>query len=92
MKMYIIATAICLGVSSAHADDAEKASGKELHEKNCVSCHKPELYTKPNRRVTSREKLSTQVQFCVQQLNLQLFDEEAENVAEYLNTEYYHFK
>ncbi len=92
MKIYIIAATICLGVSSAYGDDAAKASGKELHENNCVSCHKPELYTKPNRRVTSREKLSSQVRFCVQQLNLPWFDEETESVAEYLNKEFYNFK
>jgi len=88
---YIIAVAISVLVSTVNADDTA-TTGKELHEKNCISCHKPELYTKPDHRVTSREELSTRVQLCEQQLQLRWFDEETESVAEYLNREYYHFK
>jgi len=88
---YIIAVAISVLVSTVNADDTA-TKGKALHNQHCLACHKPELYTKPNPRVASRKKLSTQVQLCEQQLQLRWFDEETESVAEYLNTEYYHFK
>lgn len=93
MKRYILALiTLGLGLSVANADESVIAAGKELNDKNCVACHGPELYTRPDRRVTSRKKLSTQVHFCKDQLQLQWFDEEVESVAEYLNKEHYHFK
>jgi CxxC motif-containing protein (DUF1111 family) len=92
VKIYIVAAAICLGVSTVQADDSATAPGENLHEENCLSCHKPELYTNPGRRVTSREALSNQVRLCEQQLQLQWFDEEVESVADYLNQEFYKFK
>lgn len=92
MKISLIAAVICLGASSAQADDATATAGKQLHAENCVSCHKPELYTRAERRVTSKERLSAQVHLCVQQLQLTWFDEETESVTEYLNNEFYNFK
>ncbi len=89
---YLIAIIICMVTSAANADDTDVTKGQELHDKHCLACHQPKLYTRPERRVTSREKLSSQVHFCEQQLQLQWFDEEVEGVAEYLNKEYYHFK
>jgi mono/diheme cytochrome c family protein len=89
---YIIAAVICLGAATVHADDSVIAAGKELHDKHCLACHKTELYTSPDRKISSREKLSARVHFCEQQLGLQWFDEEVESVAEYLNKEFYHFK
>ncbi len=92
MKIYTIVIAtLVIGLSSANADESVITAGKELNEKSCVACHGSELYTRPDRRVTSREKLSTQVRFCKDQLQLQWFDEEVESVAEYLNKEFYHF-
>jgi hypothetical protein len=92
VKIYIVAAVICLGVSTTQASDSATAPGIKLHEENCLTCHKPELYTKPGRSVTSREKLSNQVRLCEQQLQLQWFDEEVENVADYLNREFYKFQ
>ncbi len=86
---YLIATVICIVLSPANADDG---TAQGLHEQHCLDCHKPEIYTRPEHRVTSRERLSSQVRLCAQQLQLQWFDEEIEGVAAYLNREYYHFK
>jgi CxxC motif-containing protein (DUF1111 family) len=92
MKRYIISVAICLGTAHAQADDSAMTAGNKLHEENCLSCHKPDIYTRDRRRVTSKQKLTSQVNLCVQQLQLTWFDEEKETVEEYLNKEYYHFK
>ncbi|TVO75957.1 cytochrome c [Sedimenticola selenatireducens] len=76
--------------SQANAFDIE--AGKKQVSENCTSCHGSELYTRSDRRVSSRKGVSTQVQRCQLALNLNWFDEDVENTAEYLNIEYYHFK
>ncbi len=93
MNRYII-TFITLGIglSSANADDSATAAGKALNDQNCVRCHGPELYTRKDRMVNSRDALFTQVQRCETNLQLQWFNEETKNVADYLNKEHYHFK
>lgn len=81
---------IILSASQANAFDI--AAGKQQLNENCTSCHGSELYTRNDRRVTSRKGLSTQVQRCQLALNLNWFDDDVENTAEYLNNEFYHFK
>jgi CxxC motif-containing protein (DUF1111 family) len=92
MKKFIFFAAICLVAATVQADDATEPADKILHDGNCLSCHKPDIYTRAERRVTSKEKLSTQVRMCVQQLQLTWFDEETESVTEYLNREFYNFE
>ena len=89
MKKYIFIAAICLATASVHADDS---TAEKLHADNCLSCHKPDLYTRAEAKVTSKEKLSPQVRMCVARLQLPWFDEETDSVTEYLNTEFYKFK
>lgn len=74
----------------AHAADADK--GKELHDKNCLKCHRSEVYTRADHRVTSRAGLDKQVQRCELNLGLRWFDDDIANVAAYLNRDYYHFQ
>lgn len=81
---------IILSASQANAFDV--AAGKQQLNENCTSCHGSELYTRNDRRVTSRKGLSAQVQRCQLALNLNWFDDDVENTAEYLNNEFYHFK
>ncbi|MCP3669218.1 MAG: cytochrome c [Gammaproteobacteria bacterium] len=91
-RLMIAVASICIGLPSANADNSVITDGKALNDENCVRCHGSELYTRPDKRVASRKKLSTQVRFCKDQLQLPWFDEEVESVAEYLNKEHYHFK
>jgi len=49
------------------------------------------VYTRDNRNVTSLERLGTQVRFCKDTLELTWFEDEVEDVIEYLNKTYYHF-
>jgi hypothetical protein len=93
MKRCIISlVTVFLGLSIANADESVIAAGKTLNDKNCIACHGSELYTRPDRRVTSRNKLTAQVRLCEQSLKLHWFDEEIESVAEYLNKEFYQFQ
>lgn len=78
---------------------ADLAKGKELHDKACNDCHAgkfggdaAKIYTRPDRKMTSLDKLSVQVAYCNQQVGTQWFDEEVASVVEYLNATHYHFQ
>lgn len=78
----------------------DPAKGKALmSEAKCGACHASMfggdgsgIYTRPDRRVTSAEKLRSQVRFCATQVKANWFPEEEEHVAAYLNQQYYKFK
>ncbi|MCW8889209.1 MAG: cytochrome c [Sedimenticola sp.] len=87
---YGLISLMVLSTTQAHAYDIE--AGKQQLTENCTSCHGSELYTRSDRRVTSRKGLTAQVQRCQLALNLNWFDEDVENTAEHLNIEFYKFK
>ena len=71
---------------------------KLVQEKRCEACHNNKtqgdakaIYLRKDRKVTSWEKLKAQVAACNSQLNLQLFPDDEEHIAEYLNQTYYKF-
>lgn len=78
----------------------DAAQGKKLvEEKRCEICHHNRtlgdakaVYLRKDRKVTSWEKLKAQVAACNSELNLQLFPDEEEHIAEYLNRTYYKFR
>lgn len=89
-KLLVISTSLLtLGCTNLFAGDAQK--GKQLHDEHCVKCHGTEVYTRPDRRVSSLEGLHKQVRFCEQNLGLTWFDDDIDNSATYLNSEYYKF-
>lgn len=92
IRYAIVLASFCLMLATANADESAITNGKTLYEKHCVTCHGPEIYTRPDRRVTSKQKLIAQVQVCEQNLKLKWFDDEIESVAEYLNKKFYHFQ
>ena len=75
------------------------AVGRKLvEEKKCETCHHNKtygdakaIYLRKDRKVGSWEKLKAQVAACNTELNLQLFPEDEEHVAEFLNQAYYKF-
>ena len=90
MKALTIAAATTLlafGHTGAHAAD-----GAALHAQHCVSCHGTEVYTRDQRRVTSRTGLTKQVRRCELALGLRWFDEQIDAVSGHLNDRFYHFK
>ena len=78
----------------------DAAQGKKLvEEKRCEICHHNKtlgdakaVYLRKDRKVTSWEKLKSQVAACNSELNLQLFPDEEEHISEYLNRTYYKFR
>ncbi len=79
---------LLFGISATHAGD-EAADAHALHEKNCVKCHGTDIYTRPDRKVTSYDGLGRQVRRCETALGLRWFDEDIAGVTGYLNREYY---
>jgi mono/diheme cytochrome c family protein len=71
---------------------AEHTKALGLVTEHCVKCHGSEVYTRPDRKVTSRDGLERQVRRCETALELTWFDEDIAGVAGYLNQQYYHFK
>jgi cytochrome c peroxidase len=100
----LIAGLICLGLcSAANADPAAhgdaKLGEKSFNDKNCNACHArkfggsgEEMFTRPDRKVTSLALLAAQVARCNSNLSAGWFPEDEENVVSYLNQKYYHFK
>ena len=70
---------------------AAEPDGAKLHHHNCTSCHDTRVYTRPERRVTSRDGLTAQVRRCELALGLTWFDDQIDAVATYLNDRYYQF-
>jgi hypothetical protein len=78
----------------------DSAEGKKLVEENhCETCHHNKtygdakaVYLRKDRRVTSLEKLKSQVALCNSELNLKLFPDDEEHIVAYLNETYYKFK
>ena len=79
-------------LSEAIIADPDIKNGKVLLKEHCYGCHGEEIYVREKRIVSSYPKLIKRVRFCSLQRNLTWFDDDIENVAAYLNTEFYHFK
>lgn len=90
MKTLLAGLIAACWLSSTIAADIE--NGDDLHFSNCTGCHDESVYTRENRNVRDPERLGLQVRFCRDSLNLMWFDEDTDDVVEYLNQNYYHFK
>ena len=93
----VMAGALLSGAALAGGDPA--TGEKMVKEHACASCHQrliggdgSALYTRADRKVTSKDKLVAQVSFCSTQLKTGWFPEDEEHVVAWLNHRYYHFK
>ena len=91
-KAVYAVTALILLYSAVLLADVDIVKGKTLLKENCYACHDDEIYVRKNRIIDSYSKLEQRVRFCSTQRNLTWFDDDIENVAAYLNKEFYHFK
>jgi hypothetical protein len=81
-----------LALLGGPAISADAVHGRELQEANCMSCHDNGMYTRKDRKITSPDGLQKQVRRCELTLGLQWFDEDVNDVAAYLNQNFYQFK
>jgi len=99
MKQRLLtASFFALATFTASAADNTLQSGKTLVEIHCISCHASSfggdgsgIYTREYRKVRSFNGLKAQVTNCNTMLNLKWFDDEEQQVVQYLNHTYYHF-
>ncbi len=80
---------ILFSTSSVVIADANK--GKKLHDEHCTKCHGSEVYTRKDRFIANRAALDKQVKRCQLNVGAQWFDEDAGDVADYLDQSFYHF-
>ncbi len=97
-KMNLFALLVATFSLSSLTLAANIENGKKLHEDHCKACHIAMtggdgslLYTRKNRRVNSLDALKNQVRRCESNLELKWFEEDIENVVQYLNTRFYAF-
>jgi len=90
--MKIIMTAgVLLALATGHAL-ADSAKGKELHDAHCMKCHDTGVYTRAERFISSRDALKKQVNRCQLNVGAQWFDEDINDVVQYLDETFYQFK
>lgn len=87
---FLAACALAIA-SFSNIANAQEHPGKALHESaDCMKCHAAKPYNP--QKTDSWPKLVKAVNFCNNNLNAGLFDDEVEQLADYLNETYYHHK
>lgn len=96
IRSIAIGVTLSCGIASLGARAADSAAGQRLHDKNCTVCHNSlfggdgnRIYTRADRRIKSLPGLQAQVRRCEASLGLKWFDEDVDNVVEYLNRTFY---
>jgi hypothetical protein len=94
ISLFILGLAVLPALAAGDAAEGRKL----VAEKGCENCHNNRtygdakaVYLRKDRRVTSPEKLKAQVSACNTELNLQLFPDEEEHIAAFLDETYYRF-
>ena len=103
VKRFLVAAALC---SALPAIAADPDNGKELfHEvelervirgieytdADCFTCHEASYFTRADRAATTWPKLVAWVEGCNTNLDVGWFPDEVEDVAAYMNREFYKF-
>jgi cytochrome c2 len=98
LKTALFTALSIMAVAAPGSALADTANGEQLHSSTCVSCHismfggdGSSIYTRNDRRVTDLPGLKRQVTFCELNLGLTWFDDQIQDVTDYLNTSYYKF-
>lgn len=73
--------------------------GQPLHDKQCIACHAKKfggdgskMYTRTDHKIGTLSALQQRVAMCSAQTNAGWFPEDEENVAAWLNQQFYKFK
>ena len=102
MKPLILLLAAAVLTPTAHAVPFAKGDpkvGKALHDKACISCHASMfggdgsgIYTRADRKIKTPQQLAARIAACNANTGAGWFPQDEENVAAYLNQQYYKFK
>jgi len=99
-KQYSILVFISFfALTSQSTQAADTVHGKDLQNSSCQSCHasltggdSAKIYTRTDRRVNSADALIKQVNRCKDSIGAAWFDDDVDDVVDYLNTNFYQFK
>jgi cytochrome c2 len=89
--LFLVAAMLSVSAQAASLP-GDVASGKKLHDANCLSCHKDEVYKRHDRHVTSLDGLTEQISGCSHQTSVKFSAEQRNDLTKYLNETYYKFK
>jgi len=90
-KKTLMSLLIAGGLTVSFQATAEVHPGQVLHnDADCMKCHASKPYNPE--KTTSWPKLVKTVQFCNDNLNAGMFEDEVEQLADYLNNTYYKFE
>lgn len=85
----IVLPSLAFGILASQTAFAADHPGKALHEQaNCMECHAAKPYDA--NKSDTYPKLLARVQGCSDNFNTGFFEDEVEQLADYLNNEYYH--
>lgn len=85
--------AVVLSVSAQAASlPGDVASGKKLHDANCMSCHNDSVYTRKDHKVKNLQGLTEQIHNCEHMTDARLEKNQMNDLVKYLNETYYKFK
>jgi hypothetical protein len=87
--MHKMTAILLLIASSAWAGDAER--GKKLHDNQCIRCHDINMYQRERRVTQDWKNLRGVVNHWQSQLKLKWTETDIDDVAAYLNQQFYHF-
>lgn len=91
LRIGMMATTLVIGMMDLAVAEHP---GKVLHdEANCMKCHESLGYNSEKTikmKIDSQADLVKAVSFCNNNLNVGWFEDEVEQVADYLNQKYYH--
>jgi cytochrome c len=101
MKTLTVLFCGLLLASGAHAAPFAKGdpkTGKDLHDKACISCHVSmfggdgsKIYTRTDRKTKTASQLAARISGCNANTGAGWFPEDEAHVAAYLNQQYYKF-
>ena len=89
LKTFVFVAISFTTISNAY--DAEEA--KEMYQADCTKCHDSSVFTRASedRKVNDIESLKKQVHRCVGATGASWFEEDEENVVQYLDKTFYKF-
>lgn len=90
LSILLLAGTASFGSAIVQATDLK--AGQSLHDANCQKCHDSSVYTRSDRKITSLDGLRKQIKRCELSQGLTWFDDQTEDVVQYLNSSYYKFK
>ena len=70
----------------------DSADGKRLYDANCMGCHDTSVFSRKDRVVQSLDALKEQLASCTHMAKKEFSASETQDLLEYLNDQFYHFR